>query len=98
MDVVEEQKSSAKHSARSSTSRKVSHKVSSKVTAPMVIDEDEEDELAEDSPPDARHLAPAPRQSTSISPARRPVVEIPVPARRQSDLQVESPQKVMMLI
>lgn len=98
VDTVEEDRASIRPAARRASGRKVSQVAAVRAAAPIVIDEDEEEEedglMEEDEVPVAaqKALQPASRQSSSTSPMRRPVVEIPVPHRRRSD--IDSPQKV----
>lgn len=102
VDNVEEDRTSSRHAARRASGRKVSQVAAVRAAAPIVIEEDdddeeeeEEDELMEDDEvpvPPQKALQPASRQSSSTSPMRRPVVEMPVPHRRRSD--IDSPQKV----
>lgn len=103
MDIDEEEAHTSRHASRGTSSRKVSQLASMRAAAHMVINEDddeEEDELMdsdeEEEPVKVTQntTASATNKSISTSPMRRPVVEIPVPHRRKSDM--ESPHKVRL--
>lgn len=99
MDVDEEEAHKSRHSSRGGANRKVSQLASIRAAAPVAIDEDddeEEDELMDEDEEPAitspKISASAARNTSSTSPMRRPVIEIPVSQRRKSD--IDSPQKV----